>query len=275
MIRSFLAKRVLDYLALFSTFKERYRIAQLASLLLDGFPIQSCYGCMLATRFFDSTFWMASRYGNDEVIDLMPDLAYEDRFIDAGTNVGLTTHLAAERCGAVLSLEPSAREFIDVQRNCSLLNHPTAHPSLILAIASDRPGFAPFRTGHISYAGGNSIGNLTETGDLLVLAQAVCPEEIPSEDQLLSWPAMLTRWQTKKLVIKIDAGGHDAQALEGMERLFIESLCRELIIEVNSSRATALGNNLDIDSFPFTRGYVPTVELIDRQHFDQCYVSCQ
>lgn len=124
MIRSWLAERLLDYLAFGTCKRGKYRLAQLASRVLDGAVIRSAYGPLLHCRFADSTFWLAARYGNDEVMELLADLSPNDGFIDVGANIGLTTCFAAAKGAAVLSLEPSAREFTDLLHNIKLLDAP-------------------------------------------------------------------------------------------------------------------------------------------------------
>lgn len=122
MIQSWLAERVLDYLAFARWNRGKYRLAQIASLLLDGAVVRSVYGPLLHCRFADSTFWLAARYGNDEVMNLLADLGPSDGFVDVGANIGLTTCFAASRGAVVLSFEPSSREFTDLVGNTQLLN---------------------------------------------------------------------------------------------------------------------------------------------------------
>lgn len=141
-IRSWLAERLLDYLAFGSFKRGKYSLAQLASIVLDGAVIRSTYGPYLHCRFADSTFWLAARYGNDEVMALLADLSSEDGFIDVGANIGLTTCFAAAQGSAVLSLEPSAREFADLLRNVKLLDSPP--PVTLLVAASCQAGFLEF-----------------------------------------------------------------------------------------------------------------------------------
>jgi len=124
MIRSWLAERLLDYLAFGPLQRGKYRLAQLASLVLDGVVVKSLYGPQHHCRFADSTFWLAARYGNDEVIKLLADLGPGDALIDVCASIGLTSCFAAQRGAVVLSLEPSAREFRDLLRNASLYSPP-------------------------------------------------------------------------------------------------------------------------------------------------------
>ncbi len=105
MNRSWLAERVLDYLAFAKQKRGKYRLAQPASLILNGTVIRSVYGPLLHCRFADSTFWLVARYVNHEVMNLLADLAPSDGFVDVGGNIGLTTCFAASKGAVVLSFE--------------------------------------------------------------------------------------------------------------------------------------------------------------------------
>jgi FkbM family methyltransferase len=187
-LRRWLAERLLDVLVDFPVQRGKYRLAQLGAFLLDGVPIRSRYGPQLHTRFADSTFWLAARYGNDEVMSLLSDLSSIDGFIDVGANIGLTTCFAQPRCAAVLSLEASSRELADLQRNCALLNSPL--PTVLLAAAAERPGFLPFRIGHISHSGGNSLGTGHSIEEQQLMVQAVRLDDLLNSGALSEWPAM-------------------------------------------------------------------------------------
>ncbi|WP_411875733.1 FkbM family methyltransferase [Vulcanococcus limneticus] len=270
MIRSWLAEQVLDYLAFAKVNRGKYRLAQLASLLLDGTVICSVYGPRLHCRFADSTFWLAARYGNEEVMELLADLSPGDGFVDVGANIGLTTCFAASRGAAVMSLEPSAREFADLQRNCQLLAHHSP-PVCLSAAACEQSGFQRFRIGHFTHSGGNSLGSARDSCECDVIVQAVRLDESLAEDRLANWPAMLHALSKKSLVVKIDVEGFEVRVLEGMKRLLCEHRCRKVIVEVNPQRAKALDGSLDIDALMAQFGYRPTVQAAGRSHFDQCY----
>ncbi len=271
MIRSFLADRLLDFLISFPIQKGKYRIAQLASFFLDGAPVRSRYGPLLHTRLADSTFWLAARFGNDEVVDLMADINSEDGFIDVGANIGLTTCLAAPRCAAVISFEPSQREFVDLQRNCALLKSGFS-PALILAAAADHPGFLPFRIGHVSHSGGNSMGLVAMANEQQVFVVSLCLDDLLNHDALLRWPAMHRAWAKGSLVVKIDVEGFEAVVVQGMKKLLVERRCRKLIVEINPERARGLGVFFKLDDYLESFGYRPIVDAAGRSHFDQCFV---
>ncbi len=269
-LRRWLAERLLDVLANAPIPRGKYRLAQLGALFLDGVPIRSRYGPLLHTRFADSTFWLAARYGNDEVMALLADLSGADGFIDVGANIGLTSCFAQPRCLAVLSLEASSREFADLQRNCALLIAPP--PSVLLAAAADTSGFLPFRIGHISHSGGNSLGSGHSKAEEQQMVQAVRLDDLLNAGALSEWPAMHQAWNHHRLVVKIDVEGFEATVLRGMSVLLRERRCRKVIVEINDQRAAGLGMACDIDAYMESFGYFPSVDPGGRCHFDQCYV---
>jgi FkbM family methyltransferase len=269
MIRNWLAERLLDHLAFSNLSRGKYRLAQLASLVLDGAVIRSVYGPLLHCRFADSTFWLAARYGNEEVMALLDDLGANDGFIDVGANIGLTTCFTAAKGAAVLSLEPSAREFTDLLRNINLLDNP---PVAIPVAASCKTEFLRFRIGHLSHSGGNSLGSARDSNECDLVVHSVKLDDLLTADQLSSWQSMHKAYEAHSLVVKIDVEGFEGQVLKGMQRLLRERRCRKVIVEENVSRAKALigDQNLTDDMARF--GYVPTVEPAGSSHFDQCYV---
>lgn len=279
MIRNWVAERLLDYLAFCPLNRGKYRLAQLNSFWLDGIPVRSRYGPRLHTRFADSTFWLAARYGNDEVMALINDLSANDAFVDVGANIGLTTCYAAPRCSAVLALEASPREFGDLLRNCALLNDSRHHrapqnpvPVCLLAAAADQQGFLPFRIGHISHSGGNSLGESMRPDDDLTVVESIRLDNLLNEQALARWPSMNAAYRQKKLVVKVDVEGFEAVVLRGMSALLQEQRCRKVIVEVNQQRAARVCQNEDIDAFMAQHRYYPTIHADGRQHFDQCYL---
>ncbi|MEA5474678.1 FkbM family methyltransferase [Synechococcus sp. CCY9201] len=264
-----MAERLLDYLAFGKCKRGKYRLAQLASRVLDGAVIRSAYGPLLHCRFADSTFWLAARYGNDEVMALLADLSPNDGFIDVGANIGLTTCFAAGRGAAVLSLEPSAREFADLLRNIKLLDTP---PVALPVAASCQAEFLGFRIGHLSHSGGNSFGSARGSKESDVVVQAVKLDDLLTDDQLRGWQSMHKAVEAHSLVVKIDVEGFEAQVLEGMQRLLSERRCRKVIVEENIGRAKALIGDQNLTATMAQFGYEPTVDPAGRSHFDQCYV---
>jgi FkbM family methyltransferase len=269
MIRSWLAERALDYLAFGKLKRGKYRLAKLASSLLDGIVIHSIYGPLLHCRFADSTFWLAARYGNEEVIRLLSDLNPNDGFIDVGANIGLTSCFAAERGASVLSLEPSAREYTDLIRNLRLLSNP---PVALPIAASDRAEFLPFRIGHISHSGGNSLGSARHASEQDVLVHGARLDDLLDDDQLQRWPSMHNAYTNHSLVVKIDVEGFEFKVVQGMQRLLREHRCRKVIVEENAHRAKALTGDQNLPAAMAQFGYEPTIQPAGRQHFDQCYV---
>lgn len=270
MIRPWLAERVLDYLA-YATFRRgKYRLAQLAAIALDGVVVRSAYGPLLHSRFADSTFWLAARYGNDEVMALLEDLGPHDGFVDVGANIGLTTCFASSRGAAVLSFEPSAREYAELLRNIGLLE--SSPPVALRAAASHQAAFLSFRVGHISHSGGNSPGVARDHREKDVIVPAVKLDDVLMADHLLGWAAMYNAYTSHSLVVKIDVEGFEGSVLQGMERLLRERRCRKVIVELNVERAKTLGTTLDINAYMISLGYDLTVTPAGRSHFDQCFV---
>jgi FkbM family methyltransferase len=270
MIRSWLAERLLDYLALSKLSRGKYRLAQLGSRLLDGAVILSIYGPLLRCRFADSTFWLAARYGNEEVIALLDDLGPNDAFIDVGANIGLTTCFAATRGSTVISLEPSPREFAGLLHNLELL---VQQPPVALPVAASRKSeFLRFRISHLSHSGGNSLGIARASNERDVVVQGISLDDLLTVDQMRNWQPMSRAYESKSLVVKIDLEGFETQVLEGMHRLLRERRCRKEIVEENVSRAKALVGDQCLTANMAQFGYQPTVEPAGRLHFDQCYV---
>lgn len=267
MIRSWLAERVLEYLAFANVRRRKYRLSQFASLILDGTVTNSVYGPRLHSRFADSSFWLAARYGNEEVMKLLADLSSIDVFVDVGAITGLTTCFAASKGAPVLTFEPSAREIADFQRNFDLLEH---NPPLVClpAAACEKSGFQCFRVGHISHSGGISLGQALGSGERGVIVQALRLDDALTADRLVNCLAMARALARKSLVLK----GFAARVLGGIERLLRERRCRKAIVEVNPQRAIKLGGALDIDAYMAQFDYIPTVQAAERSHFDHCYV---
>jgi FkbM family methyltransferase len=234
--------------------------------------IRSIYGPLLHCRFSDSTFWLAARYGNDEVMALLADLSPDDGFIDVGANIGLTTCYAAARGATVISLEPSAREFADLLRNIKLLD---SHLVVLPVAASCQAEFLGFRIGHLSHSGGNSLGSARGSNESDVVVQAVKLDDLLTSDQLRGWQLMHKAYEARSLVVKIDVEGFEVQVLEGMQRLLSERRCRKVIVEENDGRAKALIGDFNLTATMARFGYRPTVDPAGRSHFDQCYVPAK
>jgi hypothetical protein len=272
VLRRELAELVLHYLSSTPPHRGKYRIARTASKLLDGVPIRSAYGPWLHTRFSDSTFWLAARFGYDEVMQHLSDLSHEDGFIDVGANIGLITCFAAERCSAVLSLEPSARELAELLRNCGLLSATACQPVCLASAASDTPGFASFRINQAAHSGGNSLGSTLKESDRQTTVPVLRLDDLFNDTGLAGWPAMHTAWQRSRLVIKIDVEGFESGVIRGMTGLLREKRFRKVIIELNRSRAITLSGGDDTDQIMRNSGYTPLVDPGSREHHDQCYI---
>lgn len=271
MLRSKLATLALDYLSSTPSHRGKYRLAQAASKLLDGVPIKSTYGPWLHTRFSDSTFWLAARFGNDEVMHHINDLSSQDGFIDVGANIGLTTCFAAERCSAVLSLEPSPRELAELLRNCALLSPTACRPVCAGIAASQETGFASFRINDAEHSGGNSLGCPTTSSDTQVTVPTLRLDDMVNPNTLAGWAAMHAAWRNSSLVIKIDVEGFESGVVKGMSQLLLEKRCRKVIVELNQSRASKLNNEDNVDLIMRKLGYAPRVDPGMREHYDQCY----
>jgi len=125
--------------------------------------------------------------------------------------------------------------------------------------------------GHLSHSGGNSFGVARSSGEETCVVQAVCFDQLLTEQKLNHWPAMQDAYRQCSLVVKIDVEGFEASVLHGMERLLQEQRCRKVIVEVNPGRAENLGTSCDLDTFMANFSYEPIVAPLGRSHFDQCY----
>ena len=132
-------------------------------------------------------------------------------------------------------------------------------------------GFLSFRVGHLSHSGGNSFGVARSGDEQTFVVQAVCLDQLLTEQKLAYWPAMLAAYSKRSLVAKIDVEGFEASVLKGMEKLLQEQRFRKVIVEINTGRAASLGASCDIDLFMRGFSYRPSVSPHGRSHFDQCY----
>lgn len=83
---------------------------------------------------------------------------------------------------------------------------------------------------------------------------------------------MLSAYQPKQIVVKIDVEGFEAFVLKGMSSFLREQRLRKVIVELNPGRASHLGHDFDIEEIMACYGYFPVVSSTGKGHFDQCYL---
>jgi FkbM family methyltransferase len=273
-LRAGFAELLCDYLASPSVPKRgKYRLAQLAAPFLDGAIVRSAQGPLLRCRFRDSTFWLAARE-NQQVAALLDDVGAQDLFIDVGANIGLHSCYAASRGATVVALEPSFREFRDLLRNRELLTDEERARFVSLPVAAAaEPGVVSFRINHLSHSGGSSIGGGRDDLDETLFVPSIRVDELVL--QLLGafeLPALQDAVAHGRLVVKIDVEGFEAIVLRGMEGLLRDQRCRSVIVEIDRTRSTGLGIDVDVDELMSSHGYRPTLDPDQPGCFDQRYV---
>lgn len=128
--------------------------------------------------------------------------------IDAGANLGLYTLLAARRVGPrgqVVSFEPSAREFAEVQANVRLSR--LANVSLRYAALAERPGEGVLHVAEDGRGGHNSLGEFCDPVTRLARMETVDLETVDAAAARLG----------AVHVIKADVEGAEARMLAGAE----------------------------------------------------------
>jgi FkbM family methyltransferase len=269
LFRTICSEKILTYLHQFPLKRGKYRLAVLASYLLDGSVITSIYGPKLHARFKDSTFWLMARYGNECCYQYLLDLSSRDIFIDVGANIGLFSLFASSRCQQVIALEPSSREFVDLLRNIKLNNCKNVVP--LLVAASNIAGIIHININPIQHSGGNSVLSTEDnpnqdnivalTLDQLVDIFDYHPNK--AEDKPFNY---------FQLVIKIDVEGFEPQVLLGMEKLLKSGLIRKVIVEIDADRQRRLSNDsFDIYKYMYAKNFYPLNGKKDG-HYDECFV---
>jgi FkbM family methyltransferase len=266
--RTVCSEQILNYLHKFPLKRGKYRLAVLASSLLDGSVITSVYGPKLHARFKDSTFWLMARYGNECCYRYLQDLSSGDIFVDVGANIGLFTLFAASHCKQVIALEPSRREFVDLLQNIQLNACRNVVP--LLLAASNRSGIVQINVNPIQHSGGNSILSVTEKLSknhvvAITLDQLLTSVTFPEDQANSACPSL------SQLVVKIDVEGFEPQVILGMERLLKSGMVRKVIVEIDEDRQEYLSNtDCDVYEIMDKHGFIP-MNGKQKGHYDECF----
>ena len=141
-----------------------------------------------------------------------------DLFIDVGANLGLYTMLMARsaRFGDILAFEPDPRNYRQLVTNIAL-NGLAADIRLFACGLSDRDRMASFLQAHARSTGMSRLGATAPAG---TRREHYTEIHVP----VIRFDGHFT-CSGRRVMIKIDVEGHEAQVIAGMRRLLKNNDC--------------------------------------------------
>lgn len=163
-------------------------------------------------------------------------------FVDVGAHFGLYATLAATQTAVprILAIEPDPRSLARLRENLRL-NAVEARVEVIAAAASNHAGRGPFRAEEARSVGRSRL----DPGGLLQVPTLRLDEAIAEEG--------------RTIVFKIDIEGHEAAALDGLDRTLRTNRCflqvecfepaREALTAAMAARGYALAHRIGEDLY--------------------------
>lgn len=263
-MRTVIANLLLDYIWYCPVARGKYRLASIASHVLDGVAVKTDSGPRLHSRFKDSTFWLNARGGQQHTLELFSDLTDVDTFLDIGANEGIVSLWAAVRMpvGRVIAFEPSVDLYCNLIKNIRLNKASNVVP-LNIALG-DRSSLVPFQFGSGAHSGGGRLQPRSETEQRADITQVLSK----SLDSLVD---DLKLADSKKVFCKIDVEGSELLVVKGMENLLNTGNIRQVVVEIDSRNMALFGATpIELYDFLTDRGFECQKGLQDG-HYDECF----